>query len=224
MFDEKSIAPSLEELGYLRPKKLTYKASWGSIDVEHFLFFSLYGGGDYFVCYFGIRNPAAERFAFECLRLFGGSIFQDGRFDLRYRCCMQFSLGGLAEWGPRWSLNISGMSESALAHKVKGDIRDLLFPVVRSVLSPADLFALLIKDVEPCRWVRVSGALRAAMIVYLGGRLGMQTSEIESVLQPYLKEIAANMGQKSMARPESPSSFLKKILDYSNSLDRARSG
>jgi hypothetical protein len=63
MFDEKSIAPGLAELGYLRLKKLTYKASWGSTDVEHFLFFSLYGGGDYFSCYFGMRNPDAERFA-----------------------------------------------------------------------------------------------------------------------------------------------------------------
>jgi hypothetical protein len=41
MFDEKSIAPGLAELGYLRLKKLTYKASWSLTDVEHFLFFSL---------------------------------------------------------------------------------------------------------------------------------------------------------------------------------------
>ena len=103
MFNEKSITPGLAELGYRRLKKLTYKASWSLTDVEHFLFFSLYGGSNYFYCYFGIRNPAAERVALECLKLFGGSIFQDLRFNPRYGCCMQFSLGGLAGWGPRWS-------------------------------------------------------------------------------------------------------------------------
>jgi hypothetical protein len=178
MFGEKSITPGLAELGYLRPKRLTYKASWSSADVEHFLFFSLYGAGNYFVCYFGIRNLAAERFAVECLKSFGGPLFQTVRFDPRFDCHMRFSLGGLAGWGPRWSLNISGMSESALADKVKFDVRDLLFPVIRSVLAPADFFSLLIKDVEPCRWLGVSGAIRAAMIVYLGRRMGMQTSEM----------------------------------------------
>ena len=61
MFDEKSITPGLAELGYLHLKKRTYKASWSSTEVEHFLFLSLYGGGNYFVCEFGIRNPPAER-------------------------------------------------------------------------------------------------------------------------------------------------------------------
>lgn len=214
MFDEQSITPGLVELGYLRLKKLTYKASWSSTDVEHFLFFSLYGGGNYLTCEFGIRNPTAERFAFECLNLFGGSVFQTAHFDSRYGCSMQFSLGELAGWPGRSSLTISEMSEAALADRVTGDVRDALFPVIRSVLSPADLFSLLIKDVEPCRWFRVSGALRAAMIVYLGRLMGIQSSEIESMLQPYLKEIAANMGSKSMLRRESPSAFLKKILHH----------
>jgi hypothetical protein len=50
MFDEKSIILGLAELGYLRLKKLTYKASWSSTEVEHFLFFSPYGSGNYFTC------------------------------------------------------------------------------------------------------------------------------------------------------------------------------
>jgi hypothetical protein len=87
------------------------------------------------------------------------------------------------------------MSEAALADKLKCDVRDLLFPVIRSDLAPADLFSLLIKDVEPCRWLGVSGANRAAIIVYLGRRMGMQTSELESTLKPYLKEIAGSLGR-----------------------------
>jgi len=210
MFDEKSMTPGLAELGYLRLKKRTYKASWSSTDVEHFLFFSLYGGGNYFTCYFGIRNPPAQRFALECLKLYGGSLFQTVRFDHRYSCSMRFSLGGLAGWGPQWSLTISDMSEAALADKVKCDVRDLLFPVVRSILAPADLFSLLIKDVEPCRWLGVSGAIRAAMIVYLGRRMGIQTSELESMLQPYLKDIAGSVGREVASY-----SFLEEILHQS---------
>jgi hypothetical protein len=211
MFNEKSITPGLAELGYLRLKKRTYKASWSSADVEHFLFFSLYSGGHYFIGEFGIRNPPAERFALECLKLYGGPAFQSVRFDPRYRCSMRFSLGRLAGWGFRSSLTISDISEADLADKVKSDVRDHLLPAVRSILAPADLFSLLIKDVEPCRWLGVSGALRSAMIVYLGRGMGIQTSELESMLQPYLRDITG-----SVQRGVAPGFFLAEVLRQSN--------
>jgi hypothetical protein len=91
-----------------------------------------------------------------------------------------------------------------------------LFPVVRSVLSAADLLSFLIRDDESSRWLRVSGAVRAAKIVYLGRQLGMQTIEIEAMLQPYLKEIAANIGTNATADWDSPSVFLEKVLQYAN--------
>jgi hypothetical protein len=212
MFDEKSIAPGLAELGYLRLKKRTFKASWSSADVEHFLFLSLHSGGHYFTCDFGIRNPPAERFALECLKLYGGPFFQTARFEPpRYRCSMRFSLGRLAGWGFRSSLTISDMSEVALADKVKSDVRDHLLPAVRSILAPADLFSLLIKDVEPCRWLGVSGALRSAIIVYLGRRMGIETRELESTLQPHLRDIIGGV-QRGVA----PSFFLSEVLREAN--------
>jgi len=207
MFDEKPMTSGLAELGYLRLKKRTYKASWSSEDVEHFLFLSLHSGRHYFTCDFGIRNPPAERFALECLKLHGGPFFQTIRFDPRYGCSMRFSLGRLAGWGFRSTLTISDMSEEALADKVKSDVRDLLCPVVRSILAPADLFSLLVKNVEPCRWLGVSGALRAAMIAYLGRRMGIETSELESMLQPYLRDITG-----SVQRGVAPSFFLSEVL------------
>jgi hypothetical protein len=207
MFDEKPITSGLAELGYLRLKKRTFKASWSSADVEHFLFFSLYSGGHYFICQFGMRNPPAERFALECLRLYAGPAFESVRFDPRYSCSMRFSLGRLARWGFRSSLTMSEISQPALADKVKSDVRDLLLPAVRSILAPADLFSLLIKDTEPCRWLGVSGALRSAMIVYLGRRMGMETRELESMLQPHLIDIVGGV-QRGVA----PSSFLSEVL------------
>jgi len=207
MFDEKPITSGLAELGYRRLKKRTYKASWSSEDVEHFLFLSLHSGRHYFTCDFGIRNPPAERFALECLKLHGGPFFQTIWFDPCYSCSMRFCLGRLAGWGSPSSLTISDMSETDLADKVKSDVRDLLLPAVRFILAPADLFSLLIKDVEPCRWLGVSGALRAAMIVYLGRRMGMETRELESMLQPHLRDIVSGV-QRGVA----PSFFLSEVL------------
>jgi hypothetical protein len=207
MFDEKSITSGLAELGYRRLKKRTYKASWSSADIEHFLFLSLHAGGRYFSCDFGIRNPPAELFALECVKLYGGPAFQSIRFEPRDGCSMRFSLGGLARWGTLWSLAISDMSEATLADKVTCAVRDDLLPAVRSILAPADLFSLLLKDAEPCRWLRVSGALRSAMIVYLGRRMGMETRELESMLQPHLRDIVSGV-QRGVA----PSVFLSEVL------------
>jgi len=99
------------------------------------------------------------------------------------------------------------MSEAALAEKVTCAVRDDLLPVVRSILAPGDLFSLLLEDVEPCRWLRVSGALRAAIIVYLGRRMGMETRELESMLQPHLRDIVSGV-QRGVA----PSFFLSEVL------------
>lgn len=216
MFDEKSIIPGLSELGYVRLKRLTYKASWSSTDVEHFLFASLYGGGNYFLCDFGIRNPGAEQFGFECLRLFGGPDNRDLRFDPRYDCSNRFPLGKWAGWSIGWSLRISAFSEAAFAAKVKDDIEHLLLPVVRSILSPADLLSVLIKNVEPCSWVTVGGPIRAAKVVYLGRRLGVPTGELRSMLQPYLTQIGGALGRGGTGKMQSPSAFLEKVLQHAN--------
>ena len=216
MFDEKSITPGLSELGYVRLKRLTYKASWSSTDVEHFLFASVFGGGDRFLCDFEIRNPGAERFARECLKLFSAPGLREFRFSPRYDCSNRFPLGKWAGWSIGWTLTISAFSETAFADKVKGDVERLLLPVVHSILSPADLFSILSKNVEPCSWVTVGGPLRAAQVVYLGRRLGVTTSELRSMLQPYLTQIGGSLGRGGTGEWQSPSAFLEKVLHYAN--------
>jgi hypothetical protein len=218
MFDEKSLTPGLSELGYVRLKRLTYKASWSSTDVEHFLFATVFAGGNRFLCDFAIRNPGAEQFALECLKLFSGPRLREFRFNPRYDCSNRFPLGKWAGWSIGWTLTISAFSEAAFADKVKGDVEHLLLPVVRSILSPADLFSILSKNVEPCSWVTVAGGpLRAAQVVYLGRRLGVTTSELRSMLQPYLTQIGGSLGRDVRTGEwQSPSAFLEKILQYAN--------
>lgn len=212
MFDEKSLIPGLSELGYVRLKRLTYKASWSSTEVEHFLFASLFAAGNRFLCDFGIRNLGAELFALECLKLFGGPRLRDVRFNPRYDCSNRFPLGKWAGWSIGWTLTMSAFSEAAFADKIKGDIEHLLLPHVRSILSLADLFSILSKNVEPCSWVTVGGPLRAAQVVYLGRRLGVTTSELRSMLQPYLTQIGGSLGRDEMGKMQSPRAFLEKVL------------
>jgi hypothetical protein len=157
---------------------------------------------------FGIRNPDAQRFAIECLRLYGGRLFKDFDVDPVFGCPMQFSLGRMVGWPSRSSLVVPEMTEVALAAKVNNDVRNALFPIVRSVLVSADLFSLLAKDVEPCRWYVVSAAIRAAMLVHLGRQVGMPTSEIEATLQPYMKNIG---GAVDCVAPEI---FLEKVFRH----------
>lgn len=218
MFDEKSLTPGLSELGYVRLKRLTYKASWSSTDVEHFLFASLFAGGDRFLCDFGIRNLGAEQFALECLKLFSGPRLREVRFNPRYDCSNRFPLGKWAGWSIGANLTISAFSEAAFADKVKGDVEHLLLPVVRSIQSPADLFSVLSKNVEPCSWVTLAGGpLRAAQVVYLGRRLGVTTSELRSMLQPHLPQIGGSLGRDVRTGEwESPTAFLEKVLHYAN--------
>ena len=140
MFDEKSLTTGLSELGYVRRKRLTYKASWSSTDVEHFLFASVFGGGICFLCDFGIRNPGAEQFALECLKLFSAPRLREFRFNPRYDCSNRFPLGKWAGWSIGWTLTISEFSEAALADKVKGDVERLLLPIVRSILTLPTFF------------------------------------------------------------------------------------
>ena len=215
MFDETSMTAVLAELRYLPLKKMTYKASWSSVDVEHFLFFSRWGGGKYLSGEFGLRNVAAERFAIECQTLFAWPLFRDLRFDVRYSCSMRFSLGMLADWPTRSSLATSTMSAEAVADKVKFDVQNFLFPSVRSVLSTAELFSFLVKDIEPSRWFRASGALRAAKIVHLGRQLGVKTDELRSILKSHLKEIGNSIGRSESGEALDPSAFIEKVLHHS---------
>jgi hypothetical protein len=216
MFDEKSITSRVSELGYVRLKRLTYRASWSSIDVEHFLFASTFAGGIRFLCDFGIRNLAAEQFSLECLKLFSAPGLRELRFNRRYDCSNRFPLGKWAGWSIGWTLTISAFSEAALADKVKDDVEHLLLPVVRSILSPGDLFSVLSKNVEPCSWVTLGGPLRAAQVVYLGRRLGVPTSELRSMLQPYLTLIGGSLGRDETGAWQSPTIFLEKVLHYAN--------
>ena len=215
MFDEELVTSGLSELGYRRLKKGTYKASWSSVDVEHFLFFHQWDFGYYFSGDFGLRNPAAQQFALDCLRLFAPHPAATYKYP-RYHCPMRFSVGRWFGWADRSSLIVPDMSAEALADRVKCDVRDFVLPFVRSVLSPDDLLAVLLGNEKPTPWFVTSGAVRAAKIVYLGRRLGLKTDELEAMLLPHLNDINGSIGRSATEDWARRYDFLEKVLHYAN--------
>src|ERR1051326_3506804 len=117
-----------------------------------------------------------------------------------------------ATWGARASLKISAMSVASLAERIASDIKLHLFVFIRDVTTLDRLLSFLLLDAEPCPWVRSNGAIRAAMIVYLAGRLDMRPSDIVSLLRPHKRSIASAL----IKTPDpDPDSYVKKVLNDS---------
>ncbi len=209
MLYEVQINDALSELGYRRLRRFAYKALWSTPDVEHFLYFSVYGRPrEFLTADFGLRNEQAQAFAFKSVQAYGGELYQLARHDVSSHCSMRFSLGQLASWHPRASLHLPEMSEIALAEKIKLAIQDHLYPIIRGVMDTERLLYLLLADAEPYSWVHSNGAIRAAMIVSLATKNGMDVEKIRTLLQPYSRRIAV-----VLAKGSDPAAYIKRIID-----------
>jgi hypothetical protein len=217
MLKEKTITLGLQELGYVRCGKFVYKAGWGTPDVEHYLYFSMYGTPKEFLAGdFGVRNVAAQSFGVKCIRAYGGAIYQFVEADEPMRCYMRFPLGKVAGWNPRWSLTLSTQPEAALVSLIKAAVQDKLFPVIRDVTNLGRLLSLLERDEEPVRWVHVNGAMRAAQIAYLARVLGIVTVEIRSMLRRRENELFAHLKGATL----NSASYIERVIDDSETAAR----
>lgn len=213
MLDELSLTATMTDVEYEYLKRHVYRAKWSTPEVEHFIYFQLYGTpSGYLAADFGIRNKEAESFAIRSIQRYGGDLYRLLRHDDCSDCFMRFSLGQLASWGIRSSLKISTTSGVILVEKIKHDIKQQLFPVVRGIKDLASLLSLLLVDAEPYPWIRCNGAMRAAMIVDLARRLGRQSEEIHALLKPHNKWIAINLLN---APDPDPSSYVERIIEDS---------
>ena len=106
------------------------------------------------------------------------------------------------------------MSEAGLAEKVKCDVTEQLLPIVRDVIDLDPLLSLLLADAEPYPWIRCNGAMRAAMIVNLARRLGVQAGEIRALLKPHNERIAPHLLR---APDRDPNSYVERIIEDSAS-------
>jgi hypothetical protein len=209
MFDEASLINALADVGYRRLKRHTYRADW-STEVEHFLYFQLYGTpADFLAADFGIRTKESERFAIRSIQAYGSEAYQLLRHNERSDCFMRFNLGQLGNWGMRSSLIVSSMSGPKLAAKIKHDIEERLFPVIRNVTSLNALLPLLLTDAEPRPWYRCNGAMRAAIIANVAQAAGITPAEIRKLLAPHLKEISYHLTRGPV--PD-PGAYVDKVI------------
>jgi hypothetical protein len=208
MFDEASLTNALADVGYRRLKRHTYQAEW-STEVEHFLYFQLYGGANFLASDFGLRTKESERFAIQSIQTYGSEVDRLPRHDEKNSCVMRGPLGD-ESWGMRSSLTVSSMSGSALAAKIKRDVEQKLFPVIRGITSLDLLLSFWLIDAEPCPWYRCNGAMRAAMIVNVARRVGIAPAEIRKLLEPRLREIGRPHLHKAL-EPD-PGSYADKVI------------
>ena len=212
MLNEDLITDSLADVGYRRIKQRVYKACWSTPDIDHFLYICLWGTPKEFLSAdFGVRNEGAEAFSIKSLVAYGSDLYRLLRHDAHTDCSMRFSLGKLGAWGSRWSLYLPEMSMAALSEKIKADVQERLIPVIRGVTSLDRLLSLLLDDAEPCPWVRINGAIRAAQIAYVARRLDKGPAEIRAMLKPHERQIVANLGRGA----EDSALYIERIIENS---------
>jgi hypothetical protein len=192
MLDENCLTAALKSVQYERLTHLTYKATWGTRQIEHFLYFSVHGVPKQFVnAHFGFRNPVGELFSVNSIRKYGGEVFKALKHDERTDCLMRFSFHRLGPETRRWSINIAAFSGEELAHVIEASVRERLFPAVCAITGLSELFQALAGDKEPYPWVASNGAIRAAHIVAAGMQLGLEEAKIRAALSARERQIAA---------------------------------
>jgi hypothetical protein len=214
---EAAIAHSFAALGYRRRKRYVYRAEWSAAAVEHFLYVQTYGTPKEFLTVpFGFRNPAAMVFALNALRRYGGFAYSFLEWDERNDTGAAYSLGRLAKWSIRESLYLPEISEEGLALRLKLDIENLLFPIIRPLFSIERLLAFLLTDVEPCTWSLTGAAFRAAQIVHLARQVAWTEEEIRGALRPFEKAVV-----QALPRAPEPASFIDNVIRDSAEVGRA---
>ena len=116
---------------------LIYKWLWGTLEVEHFIYFSEHPKErGKIVGHFGIKNQRAEDFSVQAIRAYGGPFFSAMWYDQKTSCAMRFSLGRPRN-DPLWEVRVSTTLEFDLAASIKSAVADGLEQIpVRSTRSP----------------------------------------------------------------------------------------
>jgi hypothetical protein len=208
---EIATTPILQQAGHEKVDILTYKARWSSADVEHFIYFKEGGKTKgLFSGYFGIRNTEAEAFSVNAIRRYSGEFhFQVLRYNEHTTCTMRFYFGVFVP--PLWDIYAPTLSTSEIGKLVEDIVTKHVCPAIQGVTTIEKLMSLLLQDEHPCPWARTNGAIRAAQIVVLGGKCGLDFSRIRSALEPRLAFVAHGFHKTSPFRKD-PSAYLDKVF------------
>ena len=213
---ESATTPILRQAGYEQVDTLTYKAFRSTAEVEHFIFFEEGGKKKgLFSGHFGVRNTEAEAFSANAILRYSGEFhFQALRYDERKSCTMRFPFGRLVP--PLWSIYVPHLSKPQIGEAVQSIVTEHVHPVVEGITNAEKLLSLLLGNKDPFLWGATNGAIRAAQIVVLGDKSGLDTSQIRLVLEPRLIFVANGFFKTSPFRKD-PSAYIDKLLsDWAN--------
>jgi hypothetical protein len=201
----------MNDVGYQALRRDVYKATWSSEEVEHFIYFSWYGQREELLAaHCGIRNPCAEAFSVRSIRTYGGEfLFNALAYDECTSCTMRFSFERLSKIN--WPLNSLMLPGSELAASVRGLVKERVLPVVSSMVDIDTILSLFVSDSEPCPWFVSNGAIRAAQIVALAKRKGIEDAQVTEMLKSRESNISRGFMKASMYR-EKPGAYVEKIL------------
>lgn len=177
------IVSTLEQLDYTSLGNLTFKASWNSAPIEHFIFFERYGSGRRFIqADFGIRYLPAQDFAYKYLMETRPTLYQVG-VQQKHPCYISFSLGALDNWSLRWSLDVLEMSESEIRSRIIHTINEKLLPRIRLINNPEDMLSVLIEDSQFVPWDRTGPTIRILQIAFIARESGRPLSEVQTLVE-----------------------------------------
>lgn len=198
------------EVGYKRVAKLTYRAQWSTDEVEHILAFETYGTPKMFLHGdAGLRNRDAEAFGKACESRYANELIRKINYVYPpFHCSVHASFGKIAGWRMRHSLNTAELSQAELAKTMVKAVREKLVPCVGGIKSLATYYQFLAKDEEPMRWFRNGEYYRAAIVAYVGRKLGVPASSIAAILRPYCKELLNGIDNKAFT----PEAYIERIL------------
>lgn len=215
MLDDALITRELSSIGYFRRRRLIYQASWGTNDVEHFIYVEK-GSRQYLVCRFGLRNRLAEAFGLESLAKYGHPNF---RITLRQRdreldCSIIFEFGRLDAFShslwPR--VYIPNARGSEIAILIADFVRENILPLMQPIVTLETFLNFLVSDSELWRWYSSSRIMRVAQIVATAGQLGLSKQEIRRMLTPHERLIAIEFGEDEIAPASCTDRYLEQVM------------
>lgn len=181
MIVEGLIRMAMLEVGFSEESSFTYCPTSCSPDVRHFVFFEPWGEG-YLAALHGFGNADADRFATRCLHKYGGPGYGKWDPDRTAAPLTRVSLGRLAAWEPRESIDLARIRGAALIATIREAIERHVIPAIDKTATFEHLLGLLTADEAPCRWCQTNGAARAAQVAHLAARAGVPRDRVREQL------------------------------------------
>ena len=146
--------------GYIRLNKLTYIKSVGD-GINSFAEFNLFGSPlDKISCDFGVSSVKGIDFAYRCLKLYGGPLYQSVEWEkppFNLRC----QVGRVCAWGDRSAINFYKRDPVEVSELIVNDISLSIWPKFKSINDSASLSRFLLSDEDDIAWKYCNAAVRS---------------------------------------------------------------